>query len=179
MNGDLYKRMLDSSIDAIVSVDGTGAFIFWNRAAEAMFGHTKDEMLGSPVLTIIPPDMHAKHRAGFARFLKTAAPVLVGKTVEVPALRKDGAVIPVELSLFADKGEGGWTFTAIIRDITLRKKAEDAIMSQNVELAGVNTELSALFAVSSSLSHPLEFENLLAHALKVVTGVEALNIEKK
>ncbi len=179
MNGELYKKMLESSIDAIVSVDGTGSFIFWNRAAEAMFGHTKEEMLGSPVFAIIPPDMHAKHKEGFARFLKTAKPVLIGKTVEVSARMKDGGAFPVELSLFADKGDTGWTFTAIIRDITLRKKAEDSMMRRNEELAKINTELSALFAVSSSLSHPLELGDLLSHALRVITKLDTLDTEKR
>jgi len=179
VNDGLYKRLLGASIDAIVSIAESGAVIVWNRAAESLFGYAEDEMIGKHISAVIPAEMRDKHAAGFARFLKTEKPVLIGKTVEVPALRKDGGVFPVELSLFADKGDNGWTFTAIIRDITLRKKAEDLIMRRSEELAKVNTELSALFAVSSSLSHPLELKDLLSHALKAITKLDTLDTEKK
>ncbi|MBI5971531.1 MAG: diguanylate cyclase [Deltaproteobacteria bacterium] len=178
-NNGLYKRLLGASIDAIVSVAGSGEVILWNAAAESLFGYAEHEMLGKPIFTIIPAEMRDKHKAGFARFLNTEKPVLIGKTVEVDALRKDGGVFPVELSLFADKGDTGWAFTAIIRDITLRKKAEDSIMRRSEELAKVNTELCALFAVSSSLSHPLELEDLLTHALRVITKLDTLDTEKR
>lgn len=99
-------KLLDVSVDAVVSMDENDRIVFWNHAAERIFGYTKDEALKMHVSDIVPEASRQAHRDGVARFLATEEAALIGKTVEVEALKKDGTVFQVELSLAAEKKEG-------------------------------------------------------------------------
>jgi PAS domain S-box-containing protein len=132
-----YRRIIEMSLDAIVSSDESGRIILWNPAAERMFGYTKEEALGMYIHNLIPDEFRERHRRGFERFIKTQKPVLIGKTVEVKGLRKDGSIFPEEISLSADRVRGRWVFTGIMRDITERKKTEGLIMKKTQELESV------------------------------------------
>lgn len=113
--------------DAIVSADDGGNIVFWNPGAAAIFGYTETEALGKPLTDIIPQRYHGLHRETIRR-LKTARETRgAGKTVELQGLRKDGAEFPVEMTLSSWKTNEGQFYTGIVRDITRRKQAEDAL----------------------------------------------------
>jgi PAS domain S-box-containing protein len=122
-----FRSVMESANDAIVCVDHSGDVILWNTAAEAIFGYAPEEILGKPVTFIMPERFHQAHHNGMQRFLSTGISKTVGNAVEVAALRKNGSEFPVEISLSNWKAGGEMFFTAIIRDITERKRAEEQI----------------------------------------------------
>ena len=133
---DLGIGMLFEAVgDAVVVADArTGRIVLWNRAASRIFGHSRTEALGMCVEALIPPELRDRHRAGLARYRETGAGRYVGSDapLELPALRKGGEEIRVELSLSAigppdDEPNGGRYALAIIRDVTERKRLEERL----------------------------------------------------
>lgn len=120
---DRYQAFAENSIDAIISSDKSDKIITWNRGAEEIFFYGQD-IIGKPVIEIIPEHLRKKHSEGVKRFLKTGEKRLIGKKVELTGLREDGIEIPVELSLSSWEGSSGIIFGAIIRDISDRKHIE-------------------------------------------------------
>ncbi|GMR04753.1 MAG: hypothetical protein BMS9Abin23_0659 [Thermodesulfobacteriota bacterium] len=126
---DIHKECLmalETSLDAIVSVDGTARIRVWNLAAVRVFGYPKEEALGMPVEKIIPEQYRERFREGFKRFVNTGEGPLVGSATEMEGLRKDGSIVPVEITI-ASLRVNGWQATAVIRDISGRKKLEDEL----------------------------------------------------
>jgi len=136
MQAHLVKPIIAASLDAIVCADEQGCITLWNPAAERMFGYTEQEALGQPLTMLLREQDHAAHLAGVRRFLKTGKPHrLIGKVTETLGLRKDGAAFPNEISLAAEKVDGEWVFTAIMRDITERKQVEEKLRDSEANLA--------------------------------------------
>ena len=125
----IYKRVINASLDVIISINEKEEILLWNDASSKTFGYMEDEVLGKPITLIIPKKYHRKHKNGMRRFIKTGKAKLIGKVVEVEGIKKDGSLFPIELSLSASKSRKGFIFTAIIRDISerkfLEKKLED------------------------------------------------------
>lgn len=128
----------ETTSDAFVCTDAESRIIHWNRAAEQMFGWPADEVLGRTLDLIIPRRHRGAHARGMARLRAGAPTRLVGRTVEVPAIRRDGEELPVELSLgmWTDDGDAGPAgFAAIMRDVRLRKGLEAERESARQRLA--------------------------------------------
>lgn len=122
------KMLLDSVLDAVISMDHNGMVVGWSPEAERIFGYSSDQALGRDLAElIIPPRHHEGHRQGMARFMKTDIPNILGKRVELSALRADGSEFPIELTVGALKQQGKYFFSANVRDISERKKAEETI----------------------------------------------------
>jgi len=124
-----FRSVMESAIDAIISADVSGTIRSWNRAAAALFGFTEDEAIGQPLELIIPERYRKLHQDGIRRVSSGGPSRVIGKTVEVAAVRKNGSEFPVELSLatwFLDKKR---YYTGIIRDISERKQAEQKFRS--------------------------------------------------
>jgi PAS domain S-box-containing protein len=120
---------MESAIDAIISADVLGNIRSWNSAATSLFGFTEEEVIGQPIELIIPDRFRNRHREGIRRVSSGGPSRVIGKTVEVAAVRKNGSEFPVELSLatwFLDKER---YYTGIIRDISERKQAEQKFRS--------------------------------------------------
>ena len=127
--------LLEVALDAIVTIDHEGLVREWNPAAEQTFGYSREEALGRPLADlIIPPNMRERHRAGFSRHLATGESRILGQRVEVPAQRKDGARIDVELAVMRVPVEGSPVFTAFIRDVTQRRRAQAELVFQKALL---------------------------------------------
>ncbi len=130
-----YKTILETAQDAIICLEYTGKISVWNKKAEEMFGYPPDEMIGKELHKIIVPERHrVKAYDGLKTFFRTGAGPVVGKTVELSALRKDGTEFPIDLSISAMRIRGEWQATGIIRDITERKQAEERLKQQVEEL---------------------------------------------
>jgi len=124
-----FQSVMESAIDAIISADSSGKILSWNKAAAAMFGHTEADVLGKPIEVIIPERFRKAHATGINRVTSGGASHVIGKTVELAAICKNGNEIPVELSLatwFLDEKR---YYTGIIRDIEERKQAEQKFRS--------------------------------------------------
>ncbi|PYS53566.1 MAG: hypothetical protein DMF76_27945, partial [Acidobacteria bacterium] len=121
--------------DAIVSADDSGNIVFWNPGAEAIFGYSESEAIGKPLNTIIPQRYHGLHRDTMARLKAGGETRGVGKSVELEGLRKEGVEFPIELTFSSWKTNQGQFYTGILRNITRRKQAEDALKSSESRLA--------------------------------------------
>lgn len=124
-----FQSVMESAIDAIISGDAEGKILSWNKAASAMFGYTEAEVLGKPIEIIIPERFRRSHAEGIKRVSSGGPSHVIGKTVELAAIVKNGLEIPVELSLATWFLDDKRYFTGIIRDIEERKQAEQKFRS--------------------------------------------------
>lgn len=123
-----YKQTIESSHDAVVSMDSAGLIITWNRSAERMFGWKAEEVLGQRLSDIIVPHaMRARHEAGLKRYLEHGTGTVINSRVEVPALHREGHELAVELSIWPVRTGGQVIFGSFIRDISRRRANELAL----------------------------------------------------
>jgi two-component system CheB/CheR fusion protein len=123
----LNRAILDTALDCIITMDASGRVREFNPAAERVFGYKREEALGQELAElIIPPEMRARHRRGLAHYLKTGEGPVLGHRIEITGLRSDGSRILVELAITAFKIDRAPFFTAYLRDITERRRSEDA-----------------------------------------------------
>jgi PAS domain S-box-containing protein len=128
--------ILDSALDCIVTIDHEGCIIEFNPAAERTFGYRRDEVLGQQLGdVIIPPALRERHRQGFARYLATGEARVLGKRIEMTAVRADGSEFPAELAITRIPLDGPPSFTGYLRDITERKQAEEELRRSEAFLA--------------------------------------------
>jgi len=136
-SSERFRVATESIRDAFILIDGQeGKIVLWNPAAAVMFGYTKNEAIGLPLHKLIgPPRFHEAAAVGLAHFAHTGEGPTVGRTLELPALRRNGEEFSVELSLSAIQLGGQWHAAGIVRDITERKQAEEQLrkLAQAVE----------------------------------------------
>lgn len=155
-----FRSVVETASDAIISIDGRGNIVFWNRAAENIFGYSSDEAIGKPIAFIMPERFREDHRKGMNRLVLMGESRITGETVEVVGLKKDGTEFPIELSLATWEAEGEMFFTAVIRDITQRK-AEEArrLDEQELEKQRVlsmrSDRLRSLGEMAAGIAHEL------------------------
>lgn len=154
-NEERFRSVVQTANDAIVSVDSHGNIIFWNKSAESIFGYSFDEVIGKPLTFIIPERFREAHQKAMDRVVSTGKSNIIGKTVEMAGLRRDGSEFPVEISLASSQTREGTFFTGIIRDVTERKKAEEALRRSRDELEIRVRERTAELAKSNQA---LQFE---------------------
>ena len=124
------KLIMDSALDAIVSMDTAGFITGWTPQAEKIFGWKEAEVMGKTVSeTIVPLNYREKHSKGFQQYLKTGKGRFINNLVEISALNKEGKEFPVEMMITPINQDGTDYFCAFIRDITERKKAEEEIIA--------------------------------------------------
>ena len=124
-----FRSVMESAIDAIISGDAEGLIRSWNSAATVLFGFTEAEVIGQPIDMIIPERYKEAHQTGIHRVSSGGPSHVIGKTVELAAVRKDGSEFPVELSLATWFLDDERYYTGIIRDISERKQAEQKFRS--------------------------------------------------
>jgi PAS domain S-box-containing protein len=151
-----FRGVTGAAMDAIVSADSGGRLRSWNQGAERMFGWKAGEVLGRQLTVIIPERLRALHEAGFARVRLSGHSKLAGSVVELVALHRDGHEFPVELSIGAWRSDEGMQFSGVIRDITERRRAEEALAAASRELERTNAELETLvYSASHDLKSPM------------------------
>ncbi len=125
------RLVVDTALDAVVVVDQTAQVTFWNAQAEATFGWTREEAIGSPLTElIIPMRLREAHAAGMRRYLATGEARVLNQRIEVPARHKDGREFPVELTITPIKEGDTLTFSAFLRDISAPKREQRLLESQ-------------------------------------------------
>jgi PAS domain S-box-containing protein len=138
------SAIFESALDCIITIDSQGQVIEFNSAAEAVFGYPRAAIAGkSMVDLIIPPSLRDRHRRGFERYLATGKRSILGRRIEMTALRADGSEFPVELSITRVPDSDPPIFTGFLRDITGRKQAEEQLRYQAHLLASVNDAIIA------------------------------------
>ena len=149
------KAIVHSSLDCIVTIDHEGKILDFNPAAEKVFGYARAEVLGRELAqVIIPPSLRERHRHGMMRYLTTGEARVIGKRIEIVAIRSDGREFPVELAITRIGAEALPTFTGFIRDISERKRAE--------------RQLNIQYAISHALAESSSAEQATPKILQVM-----------
>jgi PAS domain S-box-containing protein len=128
-----FRTLAETASDAIITIDEASVIVFVNPAAEAVFGYTVADMLGAELTMLMPEYLRHLHRAGFSRYKQTAQKHIAWEAIELPGLHKSGREIPLELSFGEFTKDDRRFFTGIARDITERKRAEEALLRSNEE----------------------------------------------
>src|SRR5215203_1421271 len=122
-----YRTVLDAAFDAIVTMTPDGIVRWFNGGAERIFGYRAEEVIGQPVTLLMPERYRDLCVDGLHSYLRTGEARVVGGTTELVGLRKDGSEFPIEMSLGETQENGERLFTGVIRDVTERKRTEDAL----------------------------------------------------
>lgn len=163
--------LLRAALDAIISIDASGAVLEFNPAAERMFGYAREDVIGADMAElIVPPAQREAHRGGLRRLLDGGADRLLEQRIELDAQRADGSLLPVELAITRLAGAGRTAvYAGFVRDLTGAKRAErerhERIARQALVVALGQTALTGLAP-----------QELVAHAL--TTLVEGLAVER-
>jgi two-component system cell cycle sensor histidine kinase/response regulator CckA len=122
------RLIIDTALDAVVTMDAGGRITDWNVQAQKLFGWARDEAIGQTMAnTIIPERYRDEHEKGLKRFLKSGEGAVLGKRIEITALNRAGVEVPVELAISPAWLGEEWTFSAFIRDLTQQKRAAEAL----------------------------------------------------
>ncbi len=119
------SAVLASSLDCIVGMDHRGLVVEFNEAAERLFGYRREDVIGRELAElIIPEELRDRHRESVRRYVETGQATLIGRRLELPALRSDGSRVPIELTVTRLGGSEPPLFTGFLREISERAEAE-------------------------------------------------------
>lgn len=204
------SAILESSRDAIITIGQDDRIVDWNAAAEKLFGFSREQAIGKGMAgLIIPQRLRKAHQLGMSHYLSTGEGPVLGQLLEMPALRADGSEFLAEISIAHTKSSGPAIFSATMRDITERKRAEEilreseerfratfdeaALAMSITDLSGMwiahNQVYQSLFGYSldelkqmdfMQITHPDDRKKNLPEMMKLVTGeLSTLKLEKR
>ena len=168
-----YRQTVEAAFDAIVTIDTRGAIVGWNSGADRVFGYRADEVVGRDVALIIPPRYATEHAVALAAFDPSRPSRVRGRAIELVTLHKDGGEFPVEIALTHWGDGAGRRFTAVVRDITERKRAEVALHQSEERYRRVvedQTEVLCRFRADGTIT----FVNDVYHRLFGKTAAELI-----
>jgi len=166
------RAILESSLDPIITINQQGIITEFNRAAEQTFGHPRDKILGTkPSEVLFPPAMSAGQQDRIDRYLDVGEGSLLGRRVEVTAVRADGDTFDAEMAMTISREEGAPVLTFFVRDISHRKKAEQEQLRYAAELERSNHELEQFaYVASHDLQEPLRKIRTFSDRLQTLCG---------
>ena len=144
------RAVVDHTLDGLITIDATGTIKSFNHACERIFGYSASDVVGQNVKILMPEPYHGEHDGYLSRYLSTGDAHIIGTPGrEVSAKRKEGSIFPIDLSISAFTSGDGRHFSGIIRDITLRKQAEEALARHTQALERSNKELDDFAYIAS------------------------------
>ena len=166
------ERIIETALDGVVTIDLSGRITEWNSQAAEIFGYSRSEAIGRSLAElIIPPELHNAHRMGLERYLYTGETRVLGRRIEVEAVRKDGSRFPAELTVNAILTSPDRGFAAFVRDITDRKANERELVAARDEARAASLAKTEFLAnVSHELRTPLT--SILGYAEILASTIE-------
>ncbi|MGH7215921.1 MAG: PAS domain S-box protein, partial [Nitrospiraceae bacterium] len=156
------RAIVDTALDGVITIDSTGIVTDWNAQATAIFGWSREEALGQALSkTIIPERDRQVHEHGIREFLRTGTGTILNRRIEIVAQHKNGRELPVELAVSPAKIGDAYIFSAFIRDITDRRRAERRLASQYAVtrvLAEATTLEEAVPKIMQAIGESLEWD---------------------
>jgi PAS domain S-box-containing protein len=175
------RGVLDVALDCIITMDHEGKILEFNPAAEQLLGRSRKEVLGKQLShVVIPAWGREAHERGLRHFLATGEGPVLGKRIEVSALRADGSEVLVELAINVIEQAGPPVFTAYLRDLTERKRA-DVVVAQGIALFSLKADVAHILTGSDKPREILQFccEALLRHLDAAFARIWTLNEQEQ
>jgi PAS domain S-box-containing protein len=133
------RIILETALDAVVSIDRDSRITYVNSAFERTFGYRAAEVTGRDLAeTIVPPSLREAHRRGLARYLETGQASILNRRIEMPAMRADGTEFPAEVAVTYTGQPGQPAFTGYVRDITDRRRAEQELIASRARVVAAS-----------------------------------------
>ena len=166
------RAVVDSALDCIVAMDADGRILDFNPAAERTFGYARADIIGEHLADkIIPVAYRERHAKGLERYIATGQSNVLGKRIEITALRADGSEFPVELAITVASTGGKPVFTAHLRDLTPRRVAEQSLRLRSL---AIESSVNGILIVDHRDPEcPVEYAN---PAFRKITGLSAEEI---
>ena len=162
-----YRQLWETSTDAVIFMDTDRRIRFANPAIMDVFGYAPEEVIGQDIAMLQPERLRQGHRDGVARYMKTGVKKVNWRATELAGLRKDGTEVPIEVAFSDMEMEGKHWFVGFMRDITERKRAEEALR-QSEEQLRQSQKMEAIGQLAGGIAH--DFNNLLT----AITGYSEL-----
>lgn len=171
-----FHSLVQSATDAVVSVDCSGNITFWNPSAETMFGYSEKEVMGRPLAFLMPERFQGAHEAAFQKAAMGKKLSKARTMVQITGVKKNGAEFPIELTLSTWNARGETFFSAILRDISQRKIAEEElntyrgnletlVKERTEELTRINRQMEEEITLKEQAENELQlFNTLINHS---------------
>lgn len=166
-----FRSVVESANDAIIIANDSGTIISCNKGAHTIFGYTQEELLGKPLDFLLSEQSRGDIVLGWFK-LTSSKPNIIGKTVELRGLRKNGSEFPLELSLADWKIGEGTFYSGIIRDVTERKRTEGKLYEINAALENAVDGISFLDMQGRYLSVNRAYASIVGCSVNEMIGME-------
>jgi two-component system sensor kinase FixL len=144
----ILKSAVENTNEAFVTIDENHIVIFFNKAAEKIFGYNRKEVIGRDLNVIMSPSCSKNHRQAVTRYVKTRIPGRIGHDTEMVASRKNGDTFPASISFSVTEVNGRLFFTGIVQDITEKKALQEQVIRSE--------KLSALGQLAAEITHEIK-----------------------
>ena len=175
------RLIMQSALNAIITIDTSGQISFWNKQAEQIFGWKMEEVIGKKLEDNIIPIQHKKgHAEGLNRYLESGEGPALNKLLELPAVKKDGTEVIIEIAIIPIKQDGELFFCSFIQDISERKKAETQLIYQERKFRNIisNMNLGLIEVDNNGLIQYANqsFSNISGYSNEELIGKDPIDI---